>query len=139
MDVRGKRQDGLEGGFSLLELMFAITILVIGVMGAFTTQLGSLGVITAGQETSKATMELQAAMESLLVSDPDDMVVDFPADVPIPAFTDRNLRNELMVPSYPNWDGIGPIPSSLDVRLTLTWDDFEGRQRSLRLNTAVTR
>ncbi len=139
MELKGKRASGSRSGFSLLELMFAVTILVIGVMGAFTTQLGSLGVITTGQETSKATMELQAAMESVLVVDPDDVVDIFPPGQPIPAFADRNLRNETMVPTYPNYAGVGPIPSTLDVRLTVTWDDFEGRGRSLRLNTAVAR
>lgn len=139
MERIGKGTSGTRAGYSLLELMFAVTILVIGVMGAFTTQVGSLGVITTGQETSIATMELQAAMESVLVADPVTIVDSFPAGQPIPAFTNRNLRDQTVVVTYPNFTGVGPIPSTLDVRLTVTWNDFEGRTRSLQLDTAVTR
>jgi hypothetical protein len=122
----------------LLEVMIAISVLLIAVMAAMSTQVSSMNLIRASEESNTAVSDLHVAMEELLVTTQvANIPVLFPAATPIPAFTNLNLGGETVVPTYPGM-GAGPVPDPLEVILTLTWNDWRGRPRQARVATMVT-
>ena len=130
-----------SGGFTLLELMFALTIMAIGVMAAFMSQMGSLSLMRSAEEQEVILTDLQACVESMLSLNPEELPIsgsDFEADQPIAEFEGLHLRDERIVARYPEYSG-GTPPDPLIVRLEATWTDFDGRDQQLELSTAVTR
>ncbi len=127
-----------KGGFTLLELMFALTILSVGVMAAFSGQVNSMNLISSSDETRFAVMDLAAAMESIVARGPDSAVALFPPDQPLPGFDSLHLIDQQIVPDYTNLVG-GLVPDVLQVTLICSWTDFEGRRRSLDLSSAMVR
>ncbi|MEZ5976837.1 MAG: prepilin-type N-terminal cleavage/methylation domain-containing protein [Planctomycetota bacterium] len=141
MPVRGRNR--ASGGFSLLELMFAMTILTVGVMAAFSSQIGSAGLMRTSRETQTAVADLRAAMEDLLTRTPDFLVEH--ANSPyrpgesVAAYEDLHLSEQRIVASYPEYTAGDDVPDPLAVVLTCTWEDFEGRERSLALRTVLSK
>ena len=133
-----RRRRSTRSGFSLLELMFSLTILSIGVMAAFSGQMNSLNLVSSSEETRFAMMDLQSAMETILSLEPDTIVEDYPEGEAIGQYAELHLTDQVIVPDFPEWSG-GFVPDTLEVVLTCTWTDFEGRQRSLSLASAVVR
>ena len=129
---------GERSGFTLLELMFALTILSVGVMAAFSGQMNSMSLISSSDETRLAVMDLSAAMETLIARGPDQCVATYPAGQPLDTYDSLHLIDQAIVPSYPGYAG-GPVPDVLQVELVCTWTDFEGRTRSLDLASAIVR
>ena len=127
-----------KGGFTLLELMFALTILSIGVMAAFSGQVNSMNLISSSDETRFAVMDLATAMESLVARGPDASVAQFPPGQPLPGFDSLHLIDQQIVPVYGNLVG-GLVPEVLQVTLVCSWTDFEGRDRQLDLSSAMVR
>ncbi len=106
------------------------------------TQTASLDLVQTTRETDTATSDLQAAMEQILLRSPDQIPIagsPFQAGLPIAAYSDLHLRGERMVASYPNYAGGASVPDPLQIRLTLTWSDFKGRARTMRIATTRTR
>jgi prepilin-type N-terminal cleavage/methylation domain-containing protein len=132
-----------DAGFSLLELMFAMSILTVGVMASFSSQVGSMGLMRTSRETQVATLDLRSAMEDLLTRTPDFLVEHVSSPYlpgeSVEAFDDRHLSNQRIVATYPNWTEGSPVPDPLQVVLTCTWNDFEGRERQLALRTVLSR
>jgi len=131
-----------SAGFSLYELMIAVGILLVGVLVTLQTQATSLDLVRTTRETDTATSDLQAAMEQILLRSPDQIPVAgslYAAGQPIAAFTDLHLRNERMVPTYSNYAGGVTVPDPLQIELTLTWNDFKGRPRTMRIASTKTR
>jgi len=122
--------------------MIAVAVLLVAILGAFSSQLTSHNLLRTTRETDTAACDLQAAMEQILLRAPDQVPVagsPYQADQPIAAFTDLHLRNERMVAAYPGYVAGLPVPDPLQIELTVTWDDFRGRQRSMRISSARTR
>ncbi len=130
--------DARRRGFSMLELMFALTILSVGVMAAFSGQVNSLNLLSSSEETRSAVMDLQSALESILARGPDDAVATFPPGQPMNAYSSLHMLDQQIVPTYPNFAG-GTIPDVLQVVVTCTWTDFEGRPRDLDLASVMVR
>lgn len=128
------------GGFSLVELMVAITVLLVAVLGTFVAQIASHDLLRQSRETNLASADLAAAMEELLVLPADQIPLAgrFPPGQPIAAFEGLHLANERIVPAYPGFTGPTP-PDPLAIVLTLTFDDAKGRRRELRLASMKTR
>lgn len=128
-----------RGGFTLLELMIAITVMLIGVAAAFGGQVGTQSVIRQSRETQLALTQLEAVGEAVIAQVPqqlpespdygDGLVIDLPTEVP--------LRNLQLVCTYPDFVAGQEVPNPLEVLIAATWTDFEGRQRVLTLATAV--
>ena len=136
---RGKRH---SAGFTLHELMIAIGVLLVAVLGTFSSHLVSQNLVSTTRETDAATTDLQAAMEQILLRSPDQIPIvgsPFRANQPIVAFNNLHLRNEQLVPSYPGYAGGAAVPDPLQIVLTATWTDFKGRPRSMRIASLRTR
>lgn len=129
-------------GFTLMELMIAITILLVAVLSTFVSQLSSHNLIRTSRETNSAIADLQAAMERVLLRPADQIplagAANYPPGQPIAMFDGLHLSGETIVPSYPGFAG-GAVPDPLPIVLTLAWNDFKGRPRTMRLASMKTR
>jgi len=140
--LRGKDRCSRRAGFSLYELMIAVGLLLVAVLAAMRTQTSSIDLVQTTRETDTATSDLQGAMEQILLRSPDQIPIAgslYAAGLPIAAYTDLHLHNERMVATYPNYAGGATVPDPLQIQLTLTWKDFKGRARAMRIATTRTR
>jgi prepilin-type N-terminal cleavage/methylation domain-containing protein len=137
---RPRRREG--SGFSLLELMFALSILAVAIGAAFSGQVGSSKLLETSAETRVALQDLRTAMEDVLADPtPEDLPLvgsAYQAGQPVAAYEGLHLRDQRLVATYPNFTG-GTVPDSLQVRLTMTWLDANGNPRLQDLVTVVTR
>lgn len=137
-------------GFTLVELMVAITVLMIAVVGTVQAQLQALDLMRSSRESDVAMADLRAAMEELLLLSPAAIIaadtgvgatppLKYVEGAPITSWSDRNLRNERIVVDYANWNaGDLVIADPLEIQLTSTWTTFKGGTRSLNLITKKT-
>jgi prepilin-type N-terminal cleavage/methylation domain-containing protein len=128
-----------RGGFTLLELMIAISIMLIGVAAAFGGQVSTQSVIRQSRETQLALTQLETVAESVIAQVPQDLPEGqaFADGQPVDLPTETSLRNLQVVCTYPDFVAGQPVPNPLEVVITATWTDFEGRARNLALATAV--
>ena len=130
-----------RAGFSLLELMVATVVLLLGILGALVVQTATRDLSQTGHETNLAVSDLAAGMEEVLLTPLAEIpgaTGRYPADVPLAQFSDLHLSGQRIVPTYPNFTG-AEVPDPLEIVLTCTWSDFAGRARSIRLTTRRTR
>lgn len=123
----------------MLELVVAIAVLVVGTMAAFGTQIRSYQVIDASRGSNVIVTDLEMAMEEVVTRTADAIPGTFPEGVPMAAYSDLHLDGQRIVPAYPNYAGVGPVPDPLDIVLTATWTDGRGRPQRMTLATIKTR
>lgn len=134
--VRGGR-----AGFTLVELMISIIVLLVAVLATFTSQLKSRELLQTSRETGIAMADLQSAMEQILLRPVDQIPIAgslYEDDQPIAAFTNLHLANEVITADYPGYAG-GTVPDPLQIVLTITWTDPRGRPRMKTLRSMKTR
>jgi prepilin-type N-terminal cleavage/methylation domain-containing protein len=142
MKINWGRGSTPQAGFSLLELMFALTVLAVGVLAAFSSQVGSVDLLRSTREQDAAMLQMRAALEALLALQHAAIPVEgspFEAGVAIDGYNAHGLSDFVLVAEYPGYALGGDIPDPLEVVLTSTWRDFSQRERSLRLSTMVIR
>ncbi len=142
MKINWGRGTSPRKAFSLLELMFALTVLAIGVMAAFSSQVGSVDLLRSSREQDAAMLQMRAALEAILALQHASIPVagsPFESGQPIDGYNAHGLSDFVLVAEYPGYTLGGDIPDPLEVVLTGTWLDFSQRERSLRLSTMVTR
>ncbi len=125
-------------GFTMIELMIAMSILLIAVLSAFGSQLTSAGLMRTSRETNTALADLQGCMERILLEAADDLPLPgggYEPGQPVAAYTDAHLSNETIVPTYPGYVPGGPVPDPLPIVLTCSWNDYQGRERTLTLSS----
>ena len=84
------RKGSRSAGFTVIELMLGIGVLLVAVLGALGSQLVSHDLVQVTRETDAATTDLQAAMEQLLLDTADEIPV---AGSPFPGRpADRGLH-----------------------------------------------
>jgi prepilin-type N-terminal cleavage/methylation domain-containing protein len=130
-----------RAGFTLIELMIAIIVLLVAVLATFTSQLRSRELLQTARETGTATADLQSAMERILARPVDDIPIPtsaFADDQPIADYANLHLANEVVVADYPGYAG-GAVPDPLPIVLTVTWTDPRGRPRTKTLRSMKTR
>jgi prepilin-type N-terminal cleavage/methylation domain-containing protein len=130
-----------RAGFSLVEVMIAVTVLLVAVLGTFVAQLSSHNLLRTSRDANRAMADLESAMEQVILLQPDQIPVPgspFAANQPIAAFTNLHFRTETIVPTYPGYTP-GNVPDPLSIILTCTYVDQLGRQRKLTLSSMKTR
>jgi len=120
-------------------MMIAIVVLLVAVLSAVSSQVTSVNLLRTNKESNAAMADLQTAMEGILLDTIDEIPVNNPAGQPIAAFAGLNLPNERIVPTYPNVIVGGATPDPLEIVVDMTWSDWRGRPRSLRLATMKAR
>lgn len=130
-----------RAGFTLVELMISIIVLLVAVLATFTSQLKSRELLQTSRETGIAMADLQSAMEQILLRPVDQIPIAgslYADDQPIAAFTNLHLANEVITADYPGFAG-GAVPDPLQISLTITWTDPRGRPRTKSLRSMKTR
>lgn len=138
----GTKQGSARAGFTLIELMIAITVLLIAVLSTYAAQISARNLLRTSRETSAAIADLQTAMDGALSLSVGQMPIAgsaYAENTPIPAFEGLHLSGESIVTTYPTYTVGGAIPDPLQIVMTLTWNDFKGRQRTMRLSSMKTR
>lgn len=154
-------------GLTLVELMVSITIVLIAVAGSIASQVSADRLVQTGQQTATASADLQACMERFRLWSYSDLelvlrhanaadAIGNDAFMPDPPVTnadtaltnyvtlldrydDLHLRDQRILASFPNYVLGGAVPDPLEVRLTCTWTDHQGRARLLRLSSLKTK
>ena len=117
-------------------------MLLVAVLTTFRTQIAAENLLRTTRETDAATSDLQAAMEQILLRSPDQIPIagsPYAANQPIASFVDLHLRNERIVPTYAGYVSGAVVPDPLPILLTISWTDYRGRARSMRLACTRTR
>ena len=127
---------------TIVELMMTITILVVVWGGATASQMAASDLVMTGRETGIATADLRACMERLLVLPVEEIPAqdgEFAPDQPIALYEELHLSDQRIVASYPGYTAGDPVPDRLPIVLRMTWNDFEGRPRTMELATLKAR
>ena len=125
----------------MVELLIAVGVLLVAVLSAFSSQITSMNLMQTSRETATALADLQAAMEGALTIQTADLPAnsDYLDGQPIPAFTNANLTNEQIVTTYPGYVAGNDVPDPLTIVMTLTFNDYGGRQRTMQLTSMKVR
>jgi Tfp pilus assembly protein PilV len=121
--------------------MIAIVVLLVAVLGTFTSQLRARELVQTSRETQIAMADLQGAMERILLRPVDQIPISTSAYAdgqPIAAYEGLHLPSQRIVPNYPGYTG-GGVPDPLPIVLTMTWTDPRGRLRTETLRSMKTR
>ena len=139
--LRARTGSARRRGMTMLEVTVAMTVLLLTIGGALSTQLASQRLTATGQETNMAMADLTACMEELLLLPTEEIPVagsEFAADEAIADFEELHLTGQRIVATYPNWGG-GAVADPLEIVLTCSWRDHGGRTRTLQLASMKTR
>ena len=122
-----------QSGFSMVELMVALTVMMVGVTGTIITHVSASRLRNSSEETRLATAALSQAAEQARLLAPIEIFAAFPEGQPI-SLQDVGIPGLQVVPSYPGFvadDGV------ITMRLVATWTMSNGGTRALELTTAV--
>lgn len=140
LGIRRRRARDL-GGFSLVETMIGITVVMIAMMASLASQIAASNLQRASRETNQAVMDLKACMDEILVQPPAALPspgTKYADDSVIAAYSDLHLADELIRVDYPGYVAGGAVPNPLTIALSLTWTDYAGRARELTLSSMKT-
>lgn len=138
--LRTEERSGRKG-LSLIEVMVAVTVMTIAILGTIGAQTMSRELAATSRDTNRAVADLRAAMEEVLLLSIDEIPdADGPyaPGVSIDRFEDLHLNDQSIVATYPNYAG-GPVPDPLQVVLECRWSDHAGRDRSISIACVKTR
>ena len=125
-------------GFTLIEMMLAITVLVVAMLAAVASHVSSYNLLRTSAETNTAMADLRGAMEEVLLQPIAGLPLagsTWQNGQPIARFTGLNLPNEQVVITYPGFVAGGTVPDPLQIVLTISWNDYAGRPRTLTIET----
>jgi type II secretory pathway pseudopilin PulG len=132
---------GRRAGFSLIETMIGITVVMVALMASLASQIASSNLHRTSRETNQAVMDLKACMDEILVQPPAALPAagtPYADDSVIAAYTNLHLRDEQIRVDYPGFVAGGAVPNPLTIDLTMTWTDYAGRSRELTLSSMKT-
>ncbi len=125
-------------GFSLIELMMAVVILVVSICAAISSQVIAHNLLRTSRESNAALSDLQGAMELAILQNPAALPLagsEFESGVAIARFNNLHLRNETITTTYPGYVVGAAVPDPLQVVMTIRWNDYLERPRTLSLAT----
>jgi prepilin-type N-terminal cleavage/methylation domain-containing protein len=131
-----------RAGFTMVEVMVAIGVLLVAVVTAFGSQLTSYGLMTSSREDNAAIADLAACMEEVMLRTVDSLPVagsKYEHGAPIVAYEGLHLRDQRIVATYPGYVAGGVVPDPLTIVLTATWSDTRGRARRVELRSLKVR
>ena len=126
----------------MVEVMMALGIMLVAVLGAFSSQVASSNLIRISRESDLALADLQACMEQALTLSTDDLPISgslFEDGQPVALYEDLNLEGESIVTTYPGYVEGQTIPDPLEIVLTMTWNDYGRRSRTVTLRSVKVR
>lgn len=119
-----------------------VVILVVALSAAISSQVVSHNLLRASRETNVAMGDLQGAMELALLQAPGALPIagsEFAHGTAIARFNGLHLRNETITATYPGYVAGGAVPDPLQIVMTINWNDYLERPRTLSLATVRTR
>lgn len=122
-----------RSGYSLVEVLVAATVLMVGITGTIITNVASSNLVQTSEETEMVTVALADTVERMKILSPDGVATTFPADTAIPG-VDSPIDELQIEPTYP---GFTAGDAAITIQLVATWTTFNGQTRTLRLTTAV--
>lgn len=126
----------------MIEMMIAISILLVAVGGAYTSQLTSLGLVQQSSARTVAMTDLEACMEQILAGSSELLPVagsDFAHGASVAAFEDLHLPEQRITVTYPDYVVGADVPNPLQILLTASWNDNQGREQSKSLRSLKVR
>ena len=142
MRIGSSRKRSALGGFSLIELMMGVVILVVAICAAISSQVVAHNLLRTSRETDLAMSDLSGAMELAILQAPASLPIAgsaFESGIPIARFANLHLRHENITATYPGYAAGGTVPDPLQIVMTIQWDDYLQRARTLSLSTLRTR
>ncbi|MBM3978069.1 MAG: prepilin-type N-terminal cleavage/methylation domain-containing protein [Planctomycetes bacterium] len=130
-----------RAGFTLVECMVGMTVMLVALMASLMSQLAASNLLRASRETNQAVMDLKACMDEILVQPPASLPAPgtpYADDTVIAAYTNLHLPGEQIRVDYPGYVAGGAVPNPLSIVLTMTWNDYAGRERTLTLSSMKT-
>jgi prepilin-type N-terminal cleavage/methylation domain-containing protein len=130
-------------GFTFVEVLIAITLLVIGFLGVYASLYATALLRETANETNVAMFKLQTTMEYIFSLPFDKIPVDLPAGaaVNVSPLVDSDPNNnfqlsgEQVVVTYPKGTGADP----LEFTITITWTSRMGTDRTEQMASARAR
>jgi len=141
--VKGFRKTlGGRGGFSLVEVMVAAALLVVGFLGIFSTFHSCAALREAACETNRAMFELQAVVEYIFSRPFDEVTTILPDGAPavVPGLTDgtphggMELADKEIIVTYED-----PAADPLKFSVTIAWTSRLGGTRLETISCARAR
>lgn len=136
-----RKVTGRRAGFSLIETMIGITVVMVAMMASLASQIAASNLQRTSRETNQAVMDLKACMDEILVQPPAALPAagtPYADNAVIAAYTNLHLTDEQIRVDYPGYVAGGAVPNPLTIVLTMTWTDYAGRARELSLASMKT-
>ena len=120
------RVHGRRSGFTLIELMIAVVVLVVAICSAISAQVVAHHLLRTTRESNVALSDLHGAMELAILEAPNALPIPgsaFEHGVPIAQFNGLHLRGETITATYPGYVVGAAVPDPLQVVMTIRWND----------------
>jgi len=111
-----------KGGFTLVEVLIAATVLAISALVAFPTMLSFVALSDSARQKNVATHDLSTAMEDVMSTPFNQVTATYAPGAAIPKFDRLHLTGQRIVVAYAD-----PAADPLVITLTATWTDSHGR------------
>ncbi len=125
-------------GVTLVELMVAMVVLLIATLATLASELTSLNLTKSSRASNIAMADLSATMEKMLSDPANQIPITYPPGTPLAAYANPNLNNGSIIVNYPGYVAGSTVPDPLEINLVMTYTDYVGRQKSLRLSSMKT-
>jgi prepilin-type N-terminal cleavage/methylation domain-containing protein len=126
-----------KSGFTLLELMIGVAVLVIALVGLIAAYIGCFTLNNSARNLTIAINDAQCVAEEIRdVNIPSDIVIEdwtaWAANDPPAGGGCNSLDNEIVIVTYP----AGTTAAPLQILITVAWTE-KNRQRSTRVATLL--
>ena len=129
-----------RSGFSMLEIMVALAVLALGVLGMTAGQLAAMKLSGDSQHRTTAMSLAQQGVEAVQTMSAADVkdipdIVGYPNDPANPI--DPTPGNQDTIRFFRTWDVQEDTPEAgvITVTITVSWTDDRGANRAVRLRT----
>ena len=134
--LKKERRETKVQGFALLEVLFGLFIVGLGLMGLLLANVNVQKVSDTGYERVVATQDAHRVLElmrnaSATGNFPGNVTTTYPNSGIVAGF--NNLNSEQVAVTYAN-----PLANPLDITVTASWREGGRRNTSIQLRTLMT-